>query len=116
MANCQYCGDSFCAGHGERLADSQEICARPLCRRKKVDLEQHAVYKDAVAERNAGRQCGEPGCGAALESLCSKCRGSFCLRHLRVEEIDERRGNTVVRVPGALCRHCRRRRGLWKLS
>jgi hypothetical protein len=113
MAVCQYCGRSFCAAHGERLDDGQEICGRSTCQWKKADLERHFLYRDAVAERNGGRRCGAPDCAEAPGAQCSKCKGLFCIRHLTEEDIEERRAQGVVRVRGTLCGHCRRRRGLW---
>ena len=113
IAICQYCGSSFCEQHGARLEDGQEICSRPLCRRKRADLEQHLVYKESVAERNGERLCGEAKCGQPPVGACSKCRGLFCLGHLGQGAIEERRGSTVVRVRASLCGRCRKRRSLW---
>ncbi|OGO51288.1 MAG: hypothetical protein A2148_00345 [Chloroflexi bacterium RBG_16_68_14] len=113
VALCQYCGDSFCEQHGSRLADGQEICNRPLCQQKKADLERYFVHKEAVALRNGERLCGNPSCGRAPAGQCSKCRGFFCLPHLEAQEVEERRGSTVLRVRGSLCRHCVSRRRLW---
>lgn len=113
VALCQYCGDSFCEQHGAGQADGQEICNRPLCQRKKADLERHLAYKESVARRNGERLCGEANCGRAPAGQCSKCRGFFCVSHLEAREIEERRGSTVVRVRGSLCRPCVKRRRLW---
>lgn len=113
VAICQYCGRSFCAEHGGRLRDGQEICSRPTCQRKKADLERHLVYKEAVARRNRERLCGNGGCGQRPAGQCSKCRGFFCFRHLEERETEEGRGATVVRRRASLCRHCSRRRSLW---
>jgi len=113
MAVCQYCGRSYCASHGERLADGQEICQRPTCQRKKADIERHFAYKDGVTQRNGGRLCGYEDCAEAPGLQCSKCKGLFCVRHLTEEAIEERRAEGVVRVRATLCRHCSKRRGLW---
>lgn len=113
IAICQYCGHSFCEQHGARLADGQEICSRSLCQQKKADLQQHLVYKESVAQRNHERRCGDANCHQPPAGQCSKCRGFFCLRHLKAREIEERRGSTVVRVRASLCRRCLQRRRLW---
>lgn len=113
IAICQYCGRSFCGQHGSRLADGQEICRRPICRRKRADLEQHFAYKESVARRNHERLCGNANCGQPPAGQCSKCQGLFCIRHLGQRELEERRSGAVARVRGSLCRHCRWRRVVW---
>jgi hypothetical protein len=113
VAICQYCGDTFCGQHGSRLADGQEICYRPRCRRKKDDLDRHGIYKESVVRRNNERLCGDPSCDQPPAGQCSKCHGVFCHHHLEEQEIEVRRGPTVRRVRGSLCGHCRDRRRLW---
>lgn len=109
---CQYCGRAFCPEHGWRLDDGQEICSRSVCRRKKEDLEQHFAYKEAVGKRNQRQLCGSD-CEERPAGECSKCGGLYCYRHLEERELEQRRGSTVVRVRGSLCRHCNKRRRLW---
>ena len=113
IAVCQYCGRTFCDEHGDRLEDGQEICGRSTCQRKKEDLEQHGIYKGAVAERNRQRLCGFGDCGDGASGQCSKCQGLFCLRHLEEREIAERRDAVSVRLRVSLCRHCLKRRAIW---
>ncbi|MEX0786600.1 MAG: hypothetical protein WD939_08195 [Dehalococcoidia bacterium] len=113
IAVCQYCGGSFCDQHGDRHNDGQEICSRKMCQRKKGDLERHVAYKAVVDERNERRLCGDPECAEAPAGQCSKCRGLFCVGHLEQRDIDIQRAGATVRVRGALCPHCRRRRSLW---
>jgi len=113
IAICQYCGQSFCAQHGARLADGQEICSRSTCQRKKADLERHFAYKEGVGRRNEERRCGEADCDEWPGGQCSKCGGLFCPRHLEQREVEQRRSATTTRVRGSLCRHCRKRRNLW---
>lgn len=113
IALCQYCGSSFCDQHGERHDDGQEICYRKVCQRKKADLQRHFAYKAIVGERNDRRLCGDPDCSETPGGQCSKCAGAFCVSHLEQREIEVQRAEGAARVRGALCPHCRRRRGLW---
>ncbi len=113
VATCQYCGRTFCEQHGSQLTDGQEICGRSICQQKRAELERHFLYKETVAARNRERLCGVASCGDRIGGQCSKCRGFFCLRHVEERELEERRGFTVTRRPGSLCRHCDKRRRLW---
>lgn len=110
---CQYCGRAFCGGHGVLLDDGQEICGRSRCQRKRVDLERHLRYKAFVRERNAGGQCGVPGCETRLSGQCSRCHGFFCGRHLLDRHVSVRQGRAWVQRPASMCDHCWRRRPLW---
>lgn len=110
---CQYCGRAFCSDHGLVLDDGQEICSRPRCQRKRVDLERHLRYKAFVRQRNAERQCGVPRCQAVPAGQCSRCRGFFCGRHLDNRDMQVREGRVWVRLPASMCEHCWRRRPLW---
>ncbi len=113
VATCQYCGRTFCDEHGSRLADGQEICSRSTCQQKKAELERHFLYKEVVAVRNSEQLCGVASCDQRIAAQCSKCRGLFCLRHLEERELEKRRGSSVTRQMGSLCRHCDKRRRLW---
>jgi len=113
VAVCQYCGRSFCEQHGSRLDDGQEICRSPRCERKRVDVERHFAYRDAVAARNEARSCGEPACNRPPEGQCGKCQGLFCAGHLRPREIEEHRAHGSALVRASVCRHCDKRRALW---
>lgn len=115
LAVCQYCGRAFCERHGGRHDDGQEICARDRCQRKKVELQEHFAYKNNVAARNREQLCGEPNCRAFGEGQCSKCGGLFCRGHLEAMQIEEGRGLQTVVLRASLCRHCRRRRKLWRV-
>lgn len=113
VGTCQYCGRAFCGDHGILLDDGQEICGRSRCQRKRVDLERHLRYKAFVRERNAGGQCGVPGCETRPSGQCSRCRGFFCGRHLLNRHVSVRQGRTWVQHPASMCDHCWRRRPLW---
>ena len=110
VAVCQYCGRSFCGEHGDLLESGEEICNKTTCRKKKEDLIRHFTFKEAVASRNAERRCGEESCAAEAQNQCSKCRGLFCLSHLRERQVETRDG-AVARA--SVCGHCHKRRKLW---
>jgi hypothetical protein len=114
VAVCQYCGRAFCEQHGAAHDDGQEICARKRCQRKRADLEEHFAYKEAVVARNRERRCGEPNCRDMGAGECSKCSGLFCRGHLEDAQIEQGRGLQTVLLHASLCRHCRRRRKLWR--
>lgn len=113
VAVCQYCGRAFCAAHGVRLEDGQEICARKRCQEKRSDLVRHLAYKEEVARRNLGGFCGVDGCQSRYGGQCSKCRGLFCLHHLHERQEIVRKGYTTFARPASMCDHCWRRRPLW---
>jgi hypothetical protein len=113
IALCQYCGRPFCAQHGEILPDDQQVCSRKNCVAKRLDLEQHLVYKEVVAGRNQRRQCGVEGCEFPPIGQCSRCQGYFCADH--VAERDDYTYENQIRLPrrSALCQHCHERRPIW---
>jgi hypothetical protein len=110
---CQYCGRSFCAGHGQFLPGGQEICARKICQEKHQDLARHLVYKRTAAERNRSGVCGHPGCGQQPSGQCSKCAGLFCGAHLESRDDISGRGYRATVRRLSLCPHCWARRPLW---
>ncbi len=116
VAVCQYCGRTFCEQHGAKLADGQEICHRPTCQEKRAELGRHLQFKQSAAARNRERLCGLPKCDGQAGGQCSKCQGLFCLRHLKQLDVEHRRGSTVIKSRGSVCRHCRDRRRLWSRS
>jgi hypothetical protein len=113
VGTCQYCGRAFCAGHGERENDGQEVCARKRCRQKKADVALHLEYKARVARRNAAGLCGQEGCETRYGGQCSKCKGFFCMAHVAPREETVRKGLATVSRMAAMCDHCWRRRPLW---
>ncbi len=110
IAICQYCGRSFCAEHGDRLEDGQEICRRRVCMRKREDLTRHLAYSDEVSERNESERCGAGECGARPQGQCTKCRGLFCFTHVSQRKVEVRDGSVAQ---GSVCQHCHKRRKLW---
>jgi hypothetical protein len=63
IGSCQYCDRGFCAAHGERLPGGEEICARPICQRKRADLAAHLRFRERALQRNQFGLCGIDGCG-----------------------------------------------------
>ena len=41
---CQYCAHGFCANHGDRFDDRQEVCHRDRCQAKKADVDRHHAF------------------------------------------------------------------------
>jgi hypothetical protein len=110
VAVCQYCGNSFCADHGERSANGQEICSQTTCTRKKEDLARHFAYREEVAERNQDSRCGQESCDSGPQVECAKCKGRFCLRHVQERTFNLRDG---APARGLICSHCHGRRKIW---
>jgi hypothetical protein len=107
---CQYCAAPFCAEHGARYPEDQEVCRRARCRAKYADVERFQVYRRRVHQRNAFGSCGAEGCLGALFGQCSRCKGNFCVEHVR-----ERRESRVVAAGSdkrmlAVCDYCRTRK------
>jgi hypothetical protein len=115
VAMCQYCGRRFCARHGERMEDGQEVCSRDVCVAKKVDVAAHLIYKDAALGRNRseGRPCGIDACVNAFERQCMRCKAYFCRNHLEIREDAVTEEGMQFRRPVPLCRHCWVRRPIW---
>ena len=110
---CQYCGRSFCARHGERLEDGQEVCSRKFCVAKRHDLVRHLAYNEIVSARNEARCCGLEGCERTLAGQCSRCRGLFCSRHVEAREEPVLENRVRVTRMATLCQHCWARRPIW---
>ena len=110
---CQYCARGFCADHGDRFGDREEVCHRDPCQAKKADLEQHHAFLRAARARNADGRCGMPDCDAAHAAHCERCGPRYCLAHLQDTLVMAlhrgERGSDVLRM----CVHCLARIDLW---
>ena len=95
------------------LDGNQEVCSRPICREKVVDLQRHLVYREAARERSERGFCGVPGCRAARSGQCSKCGALYCDRHLHDRDEIIHRGLVKFSRPASFCEHCLARRRLW---
>lgn len=113
VAVCQYCGREFCAIHGERHANGDEVCCRPVCRQKHVDLQAHIAWKARAVERSNRGFCGMPDCDGGRWGQCSKCHAVFCERHLHDRQEHVRHGSIVFSRPASMCDHCMARNKLW---
>ena len=110
---CQYCGRPFCPEHGELLDQGQEVCRRPLCRKKLADLPVHQGFVSLVSSRNAQALCGLPNCAHEPWGQCSHCEALFCRSHLHPRLRTVRRESVTVTEPVSLCDHCWQRHQLW---
>ena len=116
VARCVYCGRGFCAVHGERRPDHQDVCSRRVCRRKGRDINSHLEWRRVAGEANDVSACAAEGCEERMEHRCVRCRLMFCL-----EDLGERR--LTEALPGArgsgederglVCEHCTARRRVW---
>lgn len=110
---CQYCGREFCAAHGDRLPDGNEVCHREICRAKHADLTAHLEWKIRATDRSNRGFCGMPDCTEGRWGQCSKCHALFCERHLHDREEHVRQGIAVFSRPVSMCDHCVARNKLW---
>ena len=113
VGQCQYCARGFCDGHGEQFGDREEVCERPSCQAKRVDLVVHIAFRATAVMRNGESCCGQPECEAEPGEDCQRCRANYCVVHLQ-EEITTlatsgERGMEVLR----LCVHCVERMEIW---
>lgn len=114
LGQCQYCARGFCAGHGRRLDDGQEICAAGRCEAKRIDVARHLEFKARAGEANSDGRCGLPDCAAAAGVDCDRCLRRYCGPHVAEVMISAVRGTERQAEVLKLCRHCRGRLELWK--
>lgn len=113
LGQCQYCARGFCARHGERLDDGQEICTLERCQLLRADVARHLIFKDAARARNAESNCGEPDCQQGPTDRCDRCLCMYCRDHLRQVIITVTRGGELHSEAQTICDHCRARLPLW---
>ena len=115
IGQCVYCGAPFCVDHGELGAEYHEVCSRPNCRTKFVDVREHRAWIDERQGRNAAAVCAEDGCSDRTEHLCEQCRLRFCRSHLKSGTVVQQRSDPPrrVKVAAIMCAHCASRRRLW---
>ena len=110
---CQYCARGFCANHGDRFDDRQEVCHRDRCQARKADVDRHHAFLRDARARNADGRCGMPECAAAPVTHCERCGPRFCVAHLQETLVmalhQGERGSDVLRM----CAHCLSRVNLW---
>ena len=111
--SCQFCGRVFCAQHGCHYASGEEICARDICERKRVDLTEQETWREqAIARSNRGF-CAMPECLERRAGQCSHCHALFCEDHLHERLARVREGSLAFSQPVSLCDHCAARNKLW---
>jgi len=110
---CVYCGEPFCADHGEHGADYLEVCARPGCNAKLQDVAAHQEWVRTHYARSRAGACVADGCTAPNEHECQRCRLRFCVEHLRAGTVTGYGPGGAQRVAMMLCPHCLARRKLW---
>jgi hypothetical protein len=113
IAVCQFCGRDFCAMHGTQYPNGDEVCTRPVCEEKRVDLLGHIEWKARATERSNRGFCGMPDCEADRWGQCSKCHALFCEQHLHDRNEHIRTGSIVFTRPASMCDHCMARNKLW---
>lgn len=113
VGQCQYCARGFCDRHGERFGEREEVCKRPSCQAKRLDLVAHLAFRATAVIRNGESCCGQPGCEAEPGQDCERCRAHYCVVHLQEEMTTlatyGARGIEVLR----LCDHCAERMEIW---
>ena len=111
---CQYCARGFCAEHGERFGEGEEVCVRGSCQAKKADLERHLVFLTVARARNREGLCGIPDCQSEHATHCQRCGPHYCVVHLQETVVTAvhqgERGSDVLR----LCVHCLARVEIWQ--
>lgn len=110
---CQFCGRPFCALHGERHSTDDEVCTRPICQQKRVDLTEHLAWRTSAINRSNRGFCGMPDCEGGRWGQCSKCQALFCERHLQDRDERIRHGSISFSRPASMCDHCAARNKLW---
>ena len=114
LGQCQYCGGGFCAAHGERFGEKEEVCIGTPCQQKKADLARHVVYRADAQRRNGATMCGDPACEAPPRAACQRCRAHYCVDHLRQHLLGVRRRGEIASEVVRLCLHCSERRRIWE--
>lgn len=110
---CVYCGEPFCAEHGERGDDYIEVCRRKTCQAKFADVRAHQEWRTRAELWNRTSVCAHEECEERMAHRCQRCRLMFCSEHLRPRTIVERDVDGVRQQTVLLCPHCAARRELW---
>lgn len=114
VAACVYCGEPFCANHGVRGADYQDVCNRRSCAAKMRDLEVHLAWRLEVSHSNRVSMCAELECSERMRHACSQCRLLFCDIHVREHDVKDTRVQPARKVRALVCAHCLDRRKVWE--
>lgn len=114
IAACVYCGEPFCADHGERGPDYTDVCARRECVAKQRDVESHIEWRHTMQAANDVSVCAAEACEDRMRHQCARCRLLFCSEH--VKEVDAVDSSTypAQRSRALVCEHCAARQKIWK--
>jgi len=113
VAECVYCGQPFCADHGERGPDYTDACNRKSCAAKARDVADHLDWKRRSEPANRISVCAHQGCQERMHHACSRCRLLFCAAHVSEQTVLNRRTQPPRKELALVCVHCRERRKLW---
>jgi hypothetical protein len=111
---CVYCGEPFCADHGIRGPDYQDVCKRSACSAKFEDLQQHLAWRAQVSNANRVSICAEPECAERMRHACSQCRLLFCDLHIGEHDVKDTRVMPARKMRTLVCAHCLARRKIWE--
>jgi hypothetical protein len=114
VSACVYCGGAFCANHGVRGADYQDVCKRRACAAKLEDLQEHLVWRGQVSHANNVSMCAEPDCAERMRHACSQCRLLFCDAHVAERDLKDTRVLPARKMRLLVCAHCFGRRKIWE--
>jgi hypothetical protein len=114
ITSCVYCGEPFCANHGDRGPDFQDVCHRRPCSAKKEDLEVHVQWRRQVSAANNVSMCAQPECAERMRHSCSQCRLLFCDEHVHERDLKDSRVQPARKVRLLVCAHCFERRKIWE--
>ncbi len=109
---CSYCGQHFCALHGDV---NRRVCNGCLPRFFQDAAREAAEALEARRREigvvlNGKGLCGTEGCGNPMLTCCDRCKVHYCSRHVSRHEYSYRHrtlaGTHVRRGTLVLCSHC----------
>ncbi|MEZ4502255.1 MAG: hypothetical protein R3C39_06495 [Dehalococcoidia bacterium] len=113
LSACVYCGEPFCADHGERGPDYADVCARRECVAKQRDVEAHVEWKSRMQPLNDVSVCAEGECTERMRHQCSRCRLMFCAEHVKEVDVIDSTTRPPQRSRALVCPHCAARQSIW---
>ena len=113
IGQCVYCGEVFCERHGELGPEFHQVCSRPACQAKYIDVQHHQAWIEEHRAANRVSMCAEDLCEERMQHSCQRCQLRFCDEHLRVRQVLERRESPPREMSLLLCAHCTARRRIW---
>ena len=111
---CVYCGEPFCALHGERGPDYADVCNRRECVAKQRDVEAHGDWRRRVQVFNRVSSCAAEPCNERMRHECSRCHIMFCEEHVKEVDVVDHSARSPQRSRALVCEHCAERAPIWK--